>query len=152
MIQSNINYKNYFLYDKQGRIIDKRQTRDDDESYRAYTYTYDSTGLMVMQIEYDYFDGKRDESRRYVYEYEKDTNGNLIKKNILFVQNPQEESNSKTDKEGNVKTTYYPSHTKNKSIMETIFYNAKGEMIKKIEYDRKDKPSFIRTYLYEYYN
>jgi hypothetical protein len=107
---------------------------------------------MIKQTEFDFFGGKRDVKRNYVYEYEKDSNGIVIRKENFFVPHTTEQSITKTDNQGNQKTTFYGFTAKEKKMMEIIFYNSKGERIKKIEYDRENKPQFIWTYDYEYYN
>ncbi len=83
--------------------------------------------------------------------YEKNEAGQIIKKESYFVPTFTKESITKTDKHGNQKTTYNGFTAKTKTINETIYFNDKGERIKKIEYDRDDKPQFIWTYEYEYY-
>jgi hypothetical protein len=151
MTRNNDKYKCYYTYDSEGKITGKRHSNDKDQNFAEYEYTFDSTGLIIQQIEFNFFDGKRDEKRVYVYEYEKNKKGQVIKKETYFVPNYTKESIKKTDKQGNQKTTYYGLTAKTKTITETIYYNEKGERTKKIEYDRDDKPQFIWTYEYEYY-
>jgi hypothetical protein len=151
MSKDNNKYKCFYTYNNQGKIIGKRRSDDKDENFAEYEYTYDSTGLIIQQVEFDFFGGQRDEKRVYVYEYERNEKGQVLKKETFFVPHHTKESVTKTDKQGNQKTTYYGFTAKTKTITETIYYNDKGERIKKIEYDRDDKPQFIWTYDYEYY-
>lgn len=151
MTKDNNKYKCYYTYDNKGNIIGKRLADDKNENFAEYEYIYDTTGLMIQQIEFDFFDGQRDEKRVYVYEYEKNAKGQIVKKETYFVPHHTKESVTKTDKQGNQKTTYYGFTANTKTITETIYYNDKGERTKKIEYDRDDKPQFIWTYEYEYY-
>lgn len=145
------NYTCYYTYDNKGQLIGKLLKDDRRQSFAEYEYTYDSTGLIIQQIDYGFFDGQREEKRAYVYEYEKNNGGQVIKKEVFFVPHHTLESVTKTDRQGNKRTTYYGFTAKEKKIVETIFYNEKGERSKKIEYDRDDKPQFIWTYYYEYY-
>ncbi|MBK8874630.1 MAG: hypothetical protein IPN13_12180 [Bacteroidetes bacterium] len=87
--------------------------------------------------------------RVYVYEYEKNNAGQVIKKKF-FCSHHTQESITKTDKQGNQRTTYYGFTAKTKTVTETIYYNDKCEQTKKIEYDRENRPSIIWTYDYEY--
>lgn len=151
MTKDNNKYKCYYTYDNQGHIIGERLADDKDKNFAEYEYTYDTTGLMVQQIEYDFFDGQRNKKRVYVCEYEKNKKGQVIKKEIYFVPHHTKESITKTDKQGNPKTTYYGFTAKTKTIIATVYYNERGERTKKIEYDRDHKPQSIWTYEYEYY-
>ena len=151
MTNDQNNYKCYYTYDNKGQIIGKLLKDDEKKSFAEYQYIYDTTGLMVQQIEFDFFAGQREEKRDYVYEYKKNNNGQVIKKEVFFVPHHTQESVTKTDKQGNQRITYYGFTAKTKTIMETIYYKNKGERTKKIEYDRDDKPLFIWTYDYEYY-
>lgn len=151
MTKDKENYKCYYSYDRTGNIIGRRLVDDKNENFAEYEFTYDSTGLMSRQIEFDFFNRKRDEKRVYVYEYEKDKEGKVIKKETYFVPHHTKEIETKTDNQGNQKTTYYGFTAKTKTITETVFYNNKGERTKKIEYDSENKPEFIWTYDYEYY-
>lgn len=151
MTISQDNYKCYFKYDVKGQLIGKLFKDNDGNDFAEYEYTYDTNGLMVQQIEYDFFDGQREEKRVYVYEYEKNDAEQVIKEEVFFVPNHTQESVTKTDKQGNQRTTFYGFTAKTKTVMETIYYNCKGERTKKIEYDRDNKPLIIWTYDYEYY-
>ena len=151
MTNDQNNYKCFYTYDKNGQLIGKLLKDDKKVSFAEYEYTYDTTGLMIQQIEYGFFDGQREEKRAYVYEYEKNNAGQVIKKEVFFVPHHTQESVTKTDKQGNQRTTYYGFTAKTKTVTETIYYNDKGERTKKIEYDRDNKPSIIWTYDYEYY-
>jgi hypothetical protein len=151
MSKDNNNNKCYYNYNNQWKMIAKRFSGDKGENYAEYEYTYDSSGLMVQQIEFDCLGGQRDERRIYVYEYEKNNKGQVIKKETFLVPHTTKESITKTDKFGNQKISYYGFTTKEKALTETVLYNIKGERTKKIEYDSNGKPQFIRTYDYAYY-
>lgn len=151
MTKDKDKYKCYYTYDPQGRITGKRLVNDKDENFAEYEFTYDSAGLMIRQIEFDFFGGERDEKRCYIYEYNKNEKGEVIKKETFFVPDHTQESVTKQDKQGNQKTTYYGFTAKTKTLMETVYYNDRGERTKKIEYDRENNPQFIWTYNYEYY-
>ncbi|MBK9733117.1 MAG: hypothetical protein IPO83_17835 [Chitinophagaceae bacterium] len=151
MSKDNDKYKCFYTYDNQGNIIGKRLSDDKDENFAEYEYTYDTTGLLIQQVEFDFFDGQRDMKRIYVYEYEKNETGQVLKMDAFFVPHHTNESVTRTDKQGNQKTTYYGFTAKAKTNTETIYYNDKGERTQKIEYDRDNKPQFIWTYDYAYY-
>lgn len=151
MSKDKNKYKCYYAYNSQGKIISKRLSNDKDENFAEYEYTFDTTGLMIQQIEFDFFGGQRDEKRIHVYEYERNEKGKVIKRETYFIPHQTKESVTKTDKLGNQKTTYYGFTSKTKTITEIIYYNDKGERTKKIEYDRYNKPQFIWTYDYEYF-
>ncbi|MBN2728552.1 MAG: hypothetical protein JXR53_04945 [Bacteroidales bacterium] len=151
MTKNQNNYYCFYTYNSNRQLIGKLLKDDKKTSFAEFEYTYDITGLMIQQIEYDFFDGQREEKRAYIYEYEKNNAGQVIKKDVFFVPHHTQESVTKTDKQGNQRTTYYGFTASTKTIMETIYYNKKGERTKKIEYDRENKPSIIWTYDYEYY-
>lgn len=151
MTKNQNNYYCFYTYKSNGQLIGKLLKDDKKASFAEYEYTYDTSGLMIQQIEYDFFDGQREEKRAYVYEYEKNNAGQVIKKDVFFIPHHTQESVTKTDKQGNQRTTYYGFTASTKTVIETIYYNNKGERTKKIEYDRENKPSIIWTYDYEYY-
>lgn len=152
MTKDQDKYRCFYNYDLQKRIRSRRLVDSKRKAFVEYEFMYDSTGLMNQQIEYDFFDDQRDVKRVYVYEYEKDDQGRVIKKESYFVPHTNKESVTKTDKQGNQRTTYYGFTAKDKTLMETVFYNEKGERIRKIEYDRDNRPQFISTYHYEYFD
>ena len=151
MSKGSDKYKCYYTYNNQGEIISRRHADDQNKNFSEYEYTFDSTGLIIQQIEFDFFDGQRDEKRVYVYQYEKGDKGQVVKRETFFVPHHTTESVTKTDKQGNQKTSYYGFTAKSKTLTETIYYNDRGERMRKIEYDRDDKPQFIWTYDYAYY-
>jgi hypothetical protein len=151
MYKDKNNYKCFLAYDAGKRLISKKHVDDNNESFAAYEYTYDTAGLMIQQIEYDFFDGERQVRRIYVYEYEKNHRGQVTKKETYFVPSHESDEEVRTDKKGNQMITYYGFTAKEKTLTETIYLNEKGERMKKIEYDRKGNPEFIWTYDYEYY-
>jgi hypothetical protein len=151
MSKDKAKHKCYYTYNNQRKIIAKRFSGDKGENFAEYEYTFDSSGLMVQQIEFDCLGGQRDERRIYVYEYEKNSKWQVIKKETFLVPHTAKESITKTDKFGNQKTSYYGFSAKEKTLTETVLYNTKGERTKKIEYDRDGKPQFISTYDYQYY-
>ena len=144
-------YKCYYTYDDNGRLVSRLLKDDNKMSFAEYQYTYDSTGLMVQQVEFGFFNGEREEKRKYVYEYELTDSGEVRKKDAFFVPHHTQETVTKVDKKGNERTTYYGFTAQTKSITETIYYNDRGERTKKIEYDRENKPSTIWSYDYVYY-
>jgi hypothetical protein len=144
-------YRVNYTYNQDNQLIDQVLLDDKHKRFAEYEYMYDTTGLLIQKIEYDFFDDKRDLKRIYAYIYARKENGKVWKMDSYFVPFTNEESVTKTDKKGNVKTTYYGFTAKEKSILETIYYNDKGERTQKVEYDREDKPEFIWTYDYEYY-
>lgn len=151
MSKDKDKYSCFYTYDKQGNIIGKRLSNNKNQNFAEYEYTYDTTGFIIQQIEFDFFDDQREVKSVFVYEYERNEAGQVIKKDVFYVPQHTNERVTKTDKKGNQKTTYYGFTAKTTSITETIYYNDKGERTKKIEYDRDNKPKFIWTYDYEYY-
>ncbi|MES2765823.1 MAG: hypothetical protein V4642_08145 [Bacteroidota bacterium] len=144
-------YTTYYRYNPSGQIINKRLSDDMKQNFGEHEYIYDTNNLLIQHTEYDFFGGKKEKKNVYVYEYEMNENGQMIKRNAYFIPHTAKEPTNKTDNQGNQKTTYYPLHTKTKKITETIFYKDNGERVKKIEYDRRSQPQIISTYDYEYY-
>lgn len=145
------SFKWHYTYNNRKQLINRLLKDDWNENFTEFEYTYDTTGLLIQQIEYGFFDNQREEKTKHVYEYEKDNAGRVIKKQVFYVPHHTKEIVTKTDKEGNQMTTYYGFASKEKVNTETIYYNDTGEQIKKVKYDRQGIPSTIGTYEYEYY-
>lgn len=151
LTESKDGYKCFYKYDKDWNIIERRHIDDKNLDFGTFEFIYDSTGLLIQEIEYDFFGSEKFIKRQYVYEYEKDSFGKVIKQDKYFVPSSDKETEIKTNDKGEQMTIYRGYTAKMKSIIETLYFNQLGERVKMIEYDRDDKPQFIRTYEYEYY-
>ncbi|MBX3163480.1 MAG: hypothetical protein KF900_03295 [Bacteroidetes bacterium] len=151
MYKDKNNYKCYFIYDANGKLLNKKHSDNKNEDFAEYEFFYDTIGLLMQQIEYGFFGGEKHIKRVYVYEYEKDQDNKVIKRETFFVPSHKSDVEIRTDKKGNQMTTYYGFTAKDKTLTETIYFNTKGERTKKIEYDRQGQPQFVWTYEYEYY-
>ena len=151
LTESKDGYQCFYQYDKEGNRIEKRHVDDRGSDFGTYEYTYDSVGWMVQEVEYDFFGSERYIKRRYIYVYERDAQGKVSRQDKYFVPVSEKETETKVNDLGEQMTIYRGFSAKTKALMESVFFNPEGERTKLIEYDREDKPSFIRTYVYTYY-
>lgn len=148
---TQFGYKRQYTYDAKGRETNVLLINDHDQPFHEYVTIYDVSGLVVQESEFRYFNGHRDDEFRKVYEYVKDAQGRVLQKESFYVPIDGPEPTVEVDKQGTQKITYHGSTTMQKSRLETVYYNQKGELVKTVEYDLDGKPQFIWTYEYEYY-
>jgi hypothetical protein len=147
--QNRDGYICFYSYDNQGNLME-RKFMDKQRAFGDNKYTYDSQNRLLMQTEYDYFDGQPQESQKYIFEYSKDTLSKELKVDMYFIPQTTENEITKTDRKGNQQTRLFTFTAKTKTLEETVVYNSKMERVRKIEYGRNGKPSFIWTYEYTY--
>ena len=85
MTSNQDNYKCHYSYDINGRLAGKLFKEDNNISFAEHEYNYDANGLLVGQIEYDFFNEQREVTNVYVYSYEKNSTGQVIKKEMFLV-------------------------------------------------------------------
>ena len=151
MTKDKENYKCYYKYDEQHRVIERRHVDNNDKDFGTYHFSFDSIGLMIQQVEFDFFGTTKYVKRVYVYEYEKNDKGQVIKQESFFVPTSEKEKEVRTNEKGEQMITYYGFTANTKTLTETVYFNEKDERIRKETYDRGGKVQFIWTYKYEYY-
>lgn len=151
MTETKGNYKCFYKYNDDFQIIEIRHVDNKDKDFGTYQFTFDSSGLMIQQVEFDFFGTTKYVKRVYVYEYEKNENGQVIKQETFFVPTTDKDKEVRTNEKGEQMVTYYGFTAKTKTLMETVHLNEKGERTKKETYDREGNVQFIWTYKYEYY-
>ncbi len=139
----------HYTYDNGGRVTRKILEDTEKNRFAEYEYTFDSSGWLTQTIEYDFFGDTRDISRIYVYTYERTAEG--YRCDQFFNPHTTEEHVTRTNDQGETQVMYYGFNPKTSSLLESVFFNTAGERVKKIEYDRREKPQFIWTYEFKYY-
>jgi hypothetical protein len=151
MTKDQGDYKCYYKYDEHQRIIERRHVDNNDKDFGTYQFSFDSDGLMVQQVEFEFFGTTKFVKRVYVYEYVKNEKGRIIKQQTFFIPTNTKEKEERTNEKGEQLIVYYGYTAKTKTLTETVFFNENNERIKKETYDREGNPQFIWTYKYEYY-
>ncbi|MCB0855342.1 MAG: hypothetical protein KDD63_24130, partial [Bacteroidetes bacterium] len=151
MTETRDHYKCYYKYNDELKIIERRHVDNNNQDFGTYQFSFDSTGLMIQQVEFDFFGATKYVKRVYVYEYEKNDKGQVIKQETFFVPTTDQEKEVMTNEKGEQMIIYYGFAARTRTLTDTVFLNEKGERTRKETYDREGNVQFIWTYKYEYY-
>ncbi len=144
------NYKYYYTYDSDQRIIEMKYIAKKYDNYETTTYTYDTSGLLIHQYK-NIFLGTINTIYEYEYRYTKNENNIIVKREMFSVPRISIKKEILINEKGEQISKYFADPIADKVCFETIFFNEKGERLKKETYNEKGNVDFIYTYVYQYY-
>lgn len=144
------DYTSTYYYDAAGRETSCLIRNQHQQPLFEYEYCYDAAGLLTQHSVFQFFASGHDDETHYLYEYARNAEGRIVRRDMFSVATAQRGMVIKSDGKDVQAVTYYGGRAQDKTLLEREFYNAKGEVVKTEEY-QDGKPEFIRTYVYTYY-
>ena len=152
MAHERFGYTSYYTYDAKGHQTNLRMVNERKEPIFEYVYRYDADGLLTQDSEFRFFNGQRDDEKRTVYVYTKNSKGQVVQRDKRYVPTQGPGPVVKTNRQGVTKITYHGGTNTPALLLEREYYNERQEVVRMDEFPHDNKLEFVTTYEYEYYN